>query len=77
MARKTSSIVYHNLQALLDENNLTQKKFALIIDMSATTLNQKMTGRRKFTIDEVNKIIGHFQKTYEEIFLHQQTTHCG
>ena len=74
VSRRTTTIAYPKLQSLLEQNNLSQKKFAAIIEIPHTTLNNKMTGRRPFTFDEVYKIICHFKKTYEEIFLPKQST---
>ncbi len=47
----------------------TQSDVARAIGVTASTLSQKMNGRRDFTLDECLRIAGELGKTLDEIFL--------
>ena len=46
----------------------TQKALAKKLGITERTMTYKMTGRRDFTISEVETICEHFKKDYYELF---------
>jgi predicted transcriptional regulator len=69
MANKKAMVKYPKLKALLCEKGLTQQEFSKIIGIGYDAFSFKINGKRKFTIDEIEKILKFFQKSFEEIFL--------
>lgn len=53
---------------LRKNSNLSQEKFALLIDMDRTYLASVESGKRNISIDNIYKIANGFNITLEELF---------
>ena len=61
------------LKGIRNENNLTQKDMAELLDISQDTYGMKERGERDFTVSEVNTILDLFTSaSYEELFYNQK-----
>ena len=50
-------------------NNIKQKDIALLLNVSLQTVNNKMNGRRDFTLDDIKKLNAAYGVS-ADIFLH-------
>ena len=56
------------VKALRIQKNLSQEKFALLIDMDRTYLASVESGKRNISLENINKIANGFEITLEELF---------
>lgn len=56
------------IRALLDSNEITVAEMAKKIGISASTLNNKISGKIRFNEYDINIICDVLKMTYEEIF---------
>lgn len=57
------------LRALRARRGLNQSDMAKMLGISKESYYRKEVGRSRFTEDEINKILKHFNVKYEDIFL--------
>lgn len=60
--------VYPNLAAEMARCNDTQKTLADALGVSQSSLCLKMSGRRGFTMHEIDSACRRYDKSYEELF---------
>lgn len=60
--------MHKRLKVLMFERDITQRQLADIIGINISTLNGKISGKREFTLSEINKIITYFNLSFEQIF---------
>ena len=61
------------LKGIRNENNLTQRDMAELLDVSQDTYGMKERGERDFTVSEVNTILDIFTPaSYEDLFYNQK-----
>ena len=63
-----------NIKFLLKTNQIEQKELAKLIGLKVTTMNMKLIGNRRITLEEAIKISKVFDKSVEEIFLTNDDT---
>lgn len=56
------------IQQLRKQKNLSQEKFALLINMDRTYYSSVETGRRNISLCNIEKIANGFQLTISELF---------
>ena len=56
------------VKALRIQKNLSQEKFALLINMDRTYLASVESGKRNISLENINKIANGFEITLEELF---------
>lgn len=59
---------YPELLGEMAKNGDTQRSLATILGITYSSVSRRMTGRSKFTIDEIDKICKHYNKSYDELF---------
>jgi transcriptional regulator with XRE-family HTH domain len=62
------------IKVLMIKNRLTNKKLAELMNMKACSLSSKLNNNREWTMDEIKKLLKIFNKTFEEIFLDDEST---
>lgn len=61
--------MFRKLKALRAMKNENQQDVAKLIGVSISTYNRKENGHLEFTINEINKILKHYDKSYEDVFM--------
>jgi DNA-binding XRE family transcriptional regulator len=61
--------IRQNMKINMIKTGLTQRQLGNLIDAKPSTMSDRMTGKRDFTLDEVIKLMGIFGLSFEEIFL--------
>lgn len=68
---KKSKKAHKKLRDAIFTADLTQEQMARAIGLSLSTFNQKINGKREFTLSECNMIAQKLNTTLDEIFLIQ------
>lgn len=59
---------YPNLAAEMARRGETQKDLARLLVISEPSISMKMQGKRGFKMEEINAILDHYEKPFEELF---------
>ena len=62
---RRSKILFKNLSDTINEQNLSYRKLAKILNLSHSSISMKMTGKRKFTDKDIAKLVEFFGKPAE------------
>lgn len=65
-----------NLILLRKNNNITQKKLAILLQISEVQYGKKEKGIAEFTQDEMFQIADYFNLKVDDIFLPRKATKC-
>lgn len=68
MSRPLQTIKYPNLLAEIKRSGETQDDVAKLLNITRTTVNFKISGRREWTISEIESLCEHYGKDYYELF---------
>lgn len=66
----------NNLILLRKNNNITQKKLAILLQISEVQYGKKEKGIAEFTQDEMFQIADYFNLKVDDIFLPRKATKC-
>lgn len=66
----------NNLILLRKNNNITQKKLAILLQISEVQYGKKEKGIAEFTQDEMFQIAEYFNLKVDDIFLPRNATKC-
>lgn len=66
----------NNLILLRKNNNITQKKLAILLQISEVQYGKKEKGIAEFTQDEMFQIADYFNLKVDDIFLPRNATKC-
>ena len=64
----TKLVKYPGLAGAIARSGESQKSVALAIGITPMTMSNKMTGKKDFTLGEVEKICDYLKKDYYELF---------
>ena len=62
---RRGKILFRNLSDTINEQNLSYRKLAKILNLSHSSISMKMTGKRKFTDKDIAKLVEFFGKPAE------------
>ena len=68
MGKEFRNMTYSELIGEMARNGETQDDLGKILGVSRTTINNKMTGRSNWKINEIEAICEHYKKGYYELF---------
>jgi len=68
MAGKTKNFVYPFLINEMKKNGETQKELAKTLGLTRESVNFRFSGKREWTISEIEKICKHYNKDFYELF---------
>jgi predicted transcriptional regulator len=61
-------ILYPELLGEMAKHGHSQRDIARMLGITYTTVSRKMTGKAKWTMDEIDKICDCYKKNYNELF---------
>lgn len=61
-------ILYPNLIGEMAKHGDTQKKLGEILGITYSNVYTRLSGRKKWTISDIEILCKHYGKTYEELF---------
>jgi transcriptional regulator with XRE-family HTH domain len=68
MSKPLKILKYPNLLAEMKKRGETQDHISELLGLSRTTVNLGLSGKREWTISEIEKLCEHYQKDYYELF---------
>lgn len=64
----SKEIKYPNLLAEMAKHGETGRKLSLLLNITEAQFSRKINGLTKWNLKEVDKLLEHYKKTYEELF---------